>query len=67
MRLLERLKRFLGNEEIDADARVEAETEAKRLAYDRDSIRVASPTTVPGIGGSMAPTPDNLHPERDER
>jgi hypothetical protein len=50
---------------------VENQAEAKRLASDRDSIRVsqaAGSTGAPyGGGGLMTPTPDVLHPDDDER
>jgi hypothetical protein len=67
MSFLDKLARLFRREEIDADERVQAQADAQRLAYDRDSIRVSQGVQTRGGGGSMTPTPDNLHAERDER
>ena len=64
---LDTLKRWLGSGDVDADARPEAQADADRLAYDRDSIRVSQQIQARGAGGAMAPTPDVLHPEGDDR
>jgi hypothetical protein len=64
MHLLRSLRRRFRSQDIDPDT----EAEAKRLAYDRDSIRLSQDVGVPyGGGGSMTPTPDTLHPHEDER
>jgi hypothetical protein len=45
-----------------------AEAEAKRLAYDRDSIRLSQQMAGRGSGSAMAaPTSDVLRPGEDER
>jgi hypothetical protein len=67
MGFLQNLRRRLGSDEIDADARPGAQAEADRLAYDRDSIRVSQQIETRAAGGSMAPTPEVLHPEGDDR
>jgi hypothetical protein len=65
MRFTQILRRWFGDDEIDVTARAEAEAEGKRIAYDRDSIRVSQMLPGRGAGSDMAPTPDVLHPERD--
>jgi hypothetical protein len=68
MQLLRSLRRRFRGRHIDADARFATDAEAKRLAYDRDSIRLSQDVGVPyGAGGSMTPTPDVLHPHQDDR
>jgi hypothetical protein len=71
MHLLRSLKRRFRGRDLDTDRMVENQAEAKRLASDRDSIRVsqaAGSTGAPyGGGGLMTPTPDVLHQDDDER
>jgi hypothetical protein len=64
--LIEKIRRWLGSEEIDADACPEAEAEAKRMAYDRDSIRTSQMLQGRGAGSEMTPTPDVLHPHEGD-
>jgi hypothetical protein len=64
MDLLRSLRRRFRRRDIDPDT----EAEAKRLAYDRLSIRVSQAAgSTSGSGGLVTPTPDNLHPHEDER
>ena len=71
MRLLRSLRRRFRGRDIDADRLVENQAEAKRMAHDRDSIRVSQAAGSSGApfggGGMMTPTPDVLHPDDDER
>jgi hypothetical protein len=67
MHLLRSLRRRFHRRPIDA-ASVETEAEAKRLASDRDSIRVSQAAgSSAGSAGLMTPTPDVLHRREDER
>ena len=66
MQLFRSLKRrFRGR---DMDSTFETEAEAKRMASDRDSIRVSQAAgSVAGSTGLMTPTPKVLHPHEDDR
>ena len=67
MVFLRSLRRWLGAEAIDVEVGPESESEAARIAYDRDSIRVSQQVAARGAGGPMAPTPEVLHPRDDNR
>ena len=67
MGLAQTLRRWFGREEVDPTARVEAEAEAKRIAYDRDSIRLSQQMATRGAAGPITPTPDLLHPDERDR
>lgn len=59
--VLETVRRWLRRDDTAVDD-PHAEADARRMAYDRDSIRVSQ--NLPGR--PLAPTPDELHPgERD--
>jgi hypothetical protein len=63
MGFVQTLRRWLGRDAIDPAA----EAEAKRIAYDRDSIRVSQTLQGRGFGSEMTPTPDVLHPDEHDR
>jgi hypothetical protein len=67
MGFVQTLRRWLGHDEIDPAAAVGAEAEAKRIAYDRDSVRVSQTLQGRGFGSDMTPTPDVLHPDQHDR
>jgi hypothetical protein len=46
------LRRWLGRGEVDTETRGRAEAEGKRIAYDRDSIRVSQ--MLPGRGAAAS-------------
>jgi hypothetical protein len=67
MQLLRSLRRRFRRRPTNA-ASLETEAEAKRLASDRDSIRVSQAAgSTAGSAGLMTPTPDVLHQREDER
>jgi hypothetical protein len=68
MHLLRSLRRRFRGRDIDWDARVATEAEAKKLASDRDTIRGSQGDGVANAGyGLTTPTPDVLQPHQDER
>ena len=66
MGLIHTLRRRFGRGDVDATALPEAEADAKRIAYDRDSIRLSQQFATRGAAGPLTPTPDMLHPEKHE-
>jgi hypothetical protein len=52
VKIAQTLHRWPGRGEIDTEARAGAEAEGKRIAYDRDSIRV--PQMLPGRGAAAS-------------